>query len=170
MAKNNYINQWDEKTERIFGFFVGKGLLGVEDVKPLPTIKVDILEALKIGTEIEPRVLEVLPAAMLRFPRSFLNWDKIPEKLSLVLECIKKNKDVGPDLAGLPYKDLKRWANIELPDKRSIPVNERRVRTNWRLKPATLAEIKRRAIEKNIDETEVIERAFSSYLHNSLKK
>ena len=93
----------------------------------------------------------------------------MPEKLRLVLECIKKNKDVGPDLAGLPYKDLKRWANIELPDKRSIPINERRVRTNWRLKPATLAQNKRRAIEKNIDETEVIERAFSAKFYNSSK-
>ena len=161
MTKNKYINQWDEKTERIFGFFVATGFLGIEGIRPLPTIKLDIEDVIKVGTEIEPRVLEVLPAAMLRFPRSFLNWDKVPPKLQLVLDCIKKNKEEGPDLAGLPYKDLKRWANFQLPDKRSLPVNERRVRTNWRLKPATLAEIKRLALEQEIDETAVIELAFS---------
>ena len=147
-----------EKTKQIFGFFVGKGLLGVEGIEPLPKIKLDINEVIYAGLNVEPRILEVLPAAMLRFPKSFLNWGDIPEKLQLVLECIRKDKKEGPDLAGLPYKDLKRWANFELPDKRTIPIKEKKIPTFLRLKPAATAALKQRAAEMNVSEAEVIER------------
>lgn len=149
---------WEETVRKIFGFFVGKGLLGKEGVEPMPTAKLDINDVIRAGLEVEPRILEVLPAAMLRFPRSFLNWDEMPEKLATVLDCIKKNKNDGPDLAGLPYKDLKRWANFELPDKRTIPVKEKKIPSYFRLRPAAIAALKKRASRERISEAEVIER------------
>lgn len=149
---------WEEKVKRIFGFFVGKGLLGKEGTEPLPSAKLDINDVIKAGLEIEPRILEVLPAAMLRFPRSFLNWEKMPEKLATVLDCIKKNKNEGPDLGGLPYKDLKRWANCELPDKRTIPAKEKKIPSYFRLRPAAIEALKKRAYREGISEAEVIER------------
>ena len=86
MSKNHYINEWDTLTERIFGFFVGQGFLIVPSVKALASVKIDIAEAIRVGTDLEPRVLDVLPAALLRFPRSFRGWDKVPDKLQTVLE------------------------------------------------------------------------------------
>lgn len=152
------VKKLNQKTKEIFGFFVGKGLLGVEGIEPLPKIKLNIKEVVNAGLKIEPRILEVLPAAMLRFPKSFLNWEEIPEKLQLVLECIKKDEKEGPDLAGIPYEDLKRWANFELPDKRTIPVEERKIPTFLRLKPAAIKILKQKAAEMSVSEAEVIER------------
>lgn len=160
MTKRQYINNWDNRTKRILGFFVGKGLLAVTDIQPCPSVKLDIEEVVRTGLEREQRILEVLPAAMLRFPRSFLNWHKVPEKLKIVLDCLKKGKEQGPDLAGIPYKDLRKWANYELPDKRTVPVKERRVMKSLRLKPSTLTAIKRLAAESGKSESAIIEAAF----------
>lgn len=157
MVGEGKVNHWDRTTKTVLGFLVAKGFIVAPTITPKPTAKIDIKAAIKVGTQVEPRVLEVLPAAMLRFPKSFLHWENIPEKLRVVLECLKKNLDEGPDLGGLPYKDLKQWADFELPDKRTVPNNEKKVKKYWKLRPAIIAEIKRRADIQGISEGQVIE-------------
>jgi hypothetical protein len=120
----------------------------------------DISEAINCALNYEPRILEVLPYAVLRFPASFTGTDKAPEKFNAVLRALKANADVGPDLAGIPFSIYKRWANLTLLDKRTKPVSERRVMKSVRLHPSTIAEIKRRAKELNTTESEVIDLAF----------
>jgi hypothetical protein len=160
MTASPKINAWDEDTKRVLGFFVAKGFLIAPGVKPLPSVKLAIDEVIEIGLSVEPRVLEVLPGAMLRFPRSFLHWDRVPEKLKVVLDCLRKNLNDGPSLGGLPYTDLKKWADHQLKDGRTVPNCEKRVRKYWKLHPITIEEIRRQAEAAGISEGEVIERVF----------
>lgn len=163
MGKNNFVRTWDDRTKRIIGFFVGKGLLIANDIKPTPSIKLNIEEVIEVGLEVEQRILEVLPAAMLRFPKSFMHWEKVPEKLNIVLDCLKNNLDEGPDLAGIPYKNLRKWAEFQLPDKRTVPVSERKVKVSWRLSRKVVDEIKRTARENGWSESDVVEKAFEGH-------
>ncbi len=151
------VNPWDSSTRKVLGFLVAKGFLLAPGVKPKPTVKIDVGEALKVATEQEPRVLEVLPAAMLRFPKTFLHWEKLPEKFEAVLECLRKNLDEGPDLGGIPYKTIKSWPHYDLPDGRTVPNCEKKVKKYWKLRPAVVEEIQRRAQERGVSESALLE-------------
>ena len=75
--------------EDILGFFVGKGLLTDPNVEARPSVVLDIKHVLKAAEEVEPRILEVLPAALLHFPRSFKNKRALPKEFLSLLEAIK---------------------------------------------------------------------------------
>lgn len=145
---------------KTLGFLIAKGLLHNDDIDIDPTAVLDVSEAINCGLEYEPRILEVLPSAVLRFPASFTGKDKAPAKFNAVLRCLKANEDVGPDLGGVTFTAIKRWANFGLPDQRTKPLSERRIMKSLRLHPSTIAEIKRRAKELGTTESEVIDRAF----------
>lgn len=148
----------DRTTRNVLGFLVSKGLLFVDEVEPNATAKLDLQQVLKVGTEIEPRVLEVLPAALLHFPRTFTNWEALPDKVKEVVAQMKSNAATGPDLAGIPYASMKRWADRQLPDKRTTPISERRVMKSLRFKPQTLMLLKERSEAAGVSETEFLER------------
>lgn len=150
--------KYDADTRRVLGFLKAKGLLLVDEIESAPTVKLDIAKVLKVGTEIEPRVIEVLPVALLHFPRTFINWRALPEKVKEVLAHIKKGAETGPDLAGIPYKAMKRWASLNMKDKRVKPISERRVMKSLRFRPTTIAALRKKAEAAGITETEFIER------------
>lgn len=149
--------QHDKAAINIFGFLAAKGLLLVEGVPLRPMAKLNIKDVLRVGQEIEPRVLEVLPAALLHFPRSFTNQKAIPEKLAQVIDLIRRGENTGPDLAGIKYKDMKQWANIPLKDSRIVPVDQKRIMKSIRLKKSTLKVLADKAASRGMNETEFIE-------------
>jgi hypothetical protein len=148
----------DKAALNIYGFLVAKGLLLAEGVPKKPMAKLNIREVMRVGLEIEPRVLEVLPAALLHFPRSFTNQKALPDKVAVVIDHIRRGEKVGPDLAGIKYADMRRWANIEMKDNRVVPVDEKRVMKSIRLKKSTLKLLSARAKTAKVTETEMIER------------
>lgn len=149
--------QHDKAAIDIFGFLVAEGLLLVEGVSPRPMAKLNIKDVLRVGQEIEPRVLEVLPAALLHFPRSFTNQKAIPENLAQVIDLIRRGEKTGPDLAGIKFKDMKRWANVQLKDSRVVPEDQKRVMKSIRLKKGTLEVLAKKAASRCMNETELIE-------------
>lgn len=148
----------DKAALNVFGFLVAKGLLLAEGVPTKPMAKLNLKDVMRVGLEIEPRVLEVLPAALLHFPRSFTNQKALPEKVRMVVDHIKRGERVGPDLAGIKYSDMRRWANTEMKDNRVVPTDERRVMKSIRLRKSTLTVLKEKAKSAKMTETEMIER------------
>ncbi len=159
MAKKQY----SKDARDVFGFLASKGLLFVDGILEKPSVKLDLAKVLRIGTEIEPRVLEVLPAALIHFPKTFLNWAALPEKVAAVIASIKNNSDTGPDLAGIPYKAMRRWAHFQMKDRRTVPLNERRVMKSVRFRPSTLIKLKERAKAAGLTETEYLEELICSH-------
>jgi hypothetical protein len=146
-----------DKTNRILGFLVAKGLLIAPGVKPYPTVKLTIPDVLEAAELDEPRILEVLPAALLSFPKSFLHFEALPEELQVIIQHIKAGKLVGPDYRGIRYKDMKRWANMKLPDGRTKRVSEKKIGKNYRFSPETVHKLKQLREAKPATETEIIE-------------
>lgn len=153
--------------ERVLGFFCAKGLLIAPHITPKSSVKIRLHDALTVGLNSEPRVIAVLPAAILHFPRSFLGLDEMPEKLRCALDCIKSGAQTGPSLAGIPYTEMLKWANEPLPDKRTKPESARKITKAFRLTRSTLTQLKLLADHEKTSQAELLERLILQY--DSLK-
>ena len=146
------------KTQRVLGFLVAKGLLKAPNIRPMPTVKLDIVEILLVAEKAEPRVLEVLPAMVIHFPRSLYNLDKLPTKMKAVIAAIKRSEPNFENYDWVKYKDMKDWANLALPDKRTKPQATKRRMKSFRFSPEAINQLKLSADKAGMHETEYLER------------
>ncbi len=134
----------------------------VIEPKPLPFTKILVRDALKVGEEIEPRVLEVLPAALLHFPRHFIGLGDLPHDLVETMRAINARKAEGPDFRWVKYKDALRWANHPLKDGRTKPVREHRINKTLRLHPSINRKLAVLAKKRQTTETDIVEQLIRS--------
>lgn len=158
-AKRDARNRRDPRYIATMGFLVAKGFLHTNQPIPkLPSGKVRIADAVWAGKNVEPRILEVLPAAVLRLPSHFdLDANRIPE-LYTAVENLRRNTP-GEDFYGVPYVKYQIWAELQLPDKRTKSPTEKRVVKTFRLSPKTVELLRKRSQELGVTETEILEKA-----------
>ncbi len=150
-------NYQDMRTQRVLGFLVAKGLLVGEDIQHRGDVKLDIEDVLWVGAKVEPRVLEVLPAALIHFPRTFMRKAHIPNDLAEVIKAIRARKTQGPDFRGMRFRTMSKWANRGTTDKRTKPLAEIKVNKTFRLLPAAIEALKVEAHKAGLSETHYIE-------------
>lgn len=146
----------DHRYQRVMGFLVAKGLLYTnQKIQLFPNAKIDIEDAIWVGQYVEPRILEVLPAALLRL-RNHFNYD--PKKHLEVKKALHALKNNLPgQFFGIEIEKLRPWLNIKLKDGRTKKMTEKKITKTFRLRPDTvkkLAEVKRRTGKS---EAEIIE-------------
>jgi hypothetical protein len=149
-----------DRFKKVMAFLVHKGLL-------LSNGKFNYVDEFDIGDALwaakyEPRILEVLPAAVIHFPKSIVDVEKLPKQLMMMIEQIKKNHDIEMVYKGIQYKDMRRWANIKLKDRRTKPLSEKKIQQNFRLSPAALDNLNSMAISQGLNRTEVIEKLLNT--------
>jgi len=158
-AKADARKRKDPRFLQTMGFLVAKGFLYTNFTVPrLPNKKLFLEDALWAGKNVEPRILEVLPAAVLRLGAHF-HFD--PEEhldLMLVVEALKKRKANGPEFHGMPYDKMKAWAELELKDRRIKNLEHKKVPRTFRLAPEVLLKLKARAKQEGCTETAYLER------------
>ena len=155
-------SKWPKWSIPILEFLTGKGLLIVPDITPRPSQVISLIKALKAGRELEPRIIEVLPAALIHFPSNFEDLDRVPPELNEIINAIYSDKNEGIELEGIPFSAMKRWANEVLTDKRIVPAKEKRKMVSYRLSPEAIRTLKTRSARENISETQFIERLIMS--------
>jgi hypothetical protein len=141
---------------RVVGVLSGLGFLIAPEVRPSPRSKVDLLDAITIGRTFEPRILEVLPAAVLSFPGSFLHKEQAPQVFQEILSALRAGKN-GPDFETASFKKILEAAKRPTKNKRRKAVGERRISKTFRFAPETLARLKGIAEQSGKNYTEVIE-------------
>lgn len=158
-AKVDEKNRHDPRFLETMGFLVAKGFLKTNlEVPLLPNKRLYIDNAVWAGLHVEPRILEVLPAAVLRLAKHF-DLDPVKHReLAEVVDQLRKRKEKGEAFYGMPYEKIKVWADLPLRDKRMKPMTEKKVIKTFRLDPKALARLKKRAQEKNCSETEILEK------------
>ncbi len=119
--------------------------------------QVAIETVLRIGENIEPRFLAVLPAAILSAPERFRGLKKLPPTLTEILEDLRSGSTEGPDLGPIPYAELFRWAERSPKDRRRKSVVLKKRIKSFRLSPRSLLKLRELSSERGITETEVIE-------------
>lgn len=156
-------NRRDRRFICVMGFLVAKGFLKTNLAIPLlPNKKLKLDDAIWAGVNVEPRILEVLPAATLRLEKHFDLNNKKHANLAKVVDQLRKNHEQGDAFMGIPYEKFKVWTQLRLKDGRVKTLAEKKVLKTYRLKPAVALEIKKRARQWSCTESEVLERALAS--------
>lgn len=133
-------------------------------VSPAGGVKLTIGDCLLVAEEVEPRILAVLPAALIHFPRSFLDYHEMPKVLRAIIDAILAGKEDGPGLGMIEFVELRRWAYASLKDGRAKPLAERKVRRTYRLKPRVAELLAEKASAGHTTETAIIESLVESTL------
>lgn len=147
----------DSRYERVIGFLSGKGLLLSNRVTPSKRSKLDVVEALWVGENLEPRVLEVLPAAVLRFRGQCKRRDALPQELADAIKAIGEDRTPAGGYLGVSFEAMHRWARAPLPDKRTKSISDRKRLKSFRFSPVVLEQLARLAKKEGITETAVLE-------------
>lgn len=169
-AEQNKLNRRDLRFKKAMGIFKAKGLLQTNlDIPARTGAKIDLKDALWAGRNVEPRILEVLPAAIIHHRASFLGLENIPKELDGVLKAIRNDANEGPDFEGITFAKMKNWANARLKDKRTKPAKELRQPKTLRFKADTITKLHRIiASGKAKNLTNAFEIAVESYDENKL--
>lgn len=158
-AKRNQKLRKDPRYKNVLGLLTQIGFLNANrDFPAIGNRHVPLRDAIWAGTTIEPRILEVLPAAFARLPKRF---DWAPHEaieLNQIIQCFKENRDTGPDFFDVPYEKLKSWYHLPLPDRRTKTPEEKKIARNFRLNPKAIEKLEERAKRERISVTALIEK------------
>ena len=158
LAQQDKQRRQDPRYLKIMGFLVAKGFLHTNKKIPLnPNAHINLEDAVWVGRLVEPRVLEVLPAAYERFKKHFSGDAATIEKLEQIIDCIQQHDNHEIDFYGMSIEKIKPWFFIHLQDGRSKPMDQRKVSKTYRFKPETVRILKTLKDQTGRSETEVLE-------------
>ncbi len=162
-AKQDEKNRRDRRFLETMGFLVAKGFLKTNvEVLLLPNKRLRVDDAIWAGRNVEPRILEVLPAAVLRLGKHFDLDPAFHKELAEVIDQLRRHEEKGKAFYGIPYEKLRVWAEFPLRDKRVKPLTKRKVVKTFRLDPVAIENLRRVAEQKGCTETEIIEKLLLS--------
>jgi hypothetical protein len=97
----------DPRYRRVLGRFVGAGLLSTSEPTKPHRGAIRVADALWAG-EVEPRILELLPALLIKKPSFFADRTQLPEDLAQVVRSLRR-AEIPTEFRGIPGADLARW-------------------------------------------------------------
>jgi hypothetical protein len=169
IEKINKLAQQDKKRSldprylKVMGFLVAKGFLYTNKKIPLnPNGHIHLKEAIWAGRFVEPRILEVLPAAYERFKKHFSGDAETIEKLDQIIDGIKQKSNHKIEFYGISIEKTTPWFFIQLRDKRSKSFDKRKVSKTFRFKPETVTILKNLKEQSGQSETEIIEKLIAT--------
>jgi hypothetical protein len=97
----------DPRFLRVIGRFVREGLLLVNHDVPVTMDAVSVPDVLWAG-EVEPRLLELLPALIVKRPSLFTDVRALPDDLADVVTSLKRDREPAA-FRGIPGAAVQRW-------------------------------------------------------------
>lgn len=144
----------DPRYRRAIGALVKAGLLTSNHDVPAPAKPPRLGDAL-FAAEVEPRVLELLPAVVIKLPE--LLPKRLPDDLHEVVDAVARGLEL-PDFRGVPASRYLPWI-----ERTGRPGRGRAVMRSFRLKPRDLERL--RVLKQRLgarSETEVLRRALEA--------
>jgi hypothetical protein len=170
LTKDTNRKREDPRFKNIMGFLLAKGLLGYNrPLRKTPNARIPIVDALWAGRNIEPRILEVLPAAIARLPGHFVkNARPGPEETRILEAAARLAKgEEGPEIFGIPYAKYRIWMDLPLKDLRTkLPTEKKRLKT-FRLSADSISLLKLAANREKRTEVEILQRLIGSLKSDS---
>ena len=162
IAQQDKRRRLDSRYLKVMGFLVAKGFLYINKRIHLnPNGHINLKDAIWAGRFVEPRILEVLPAAYERFKRHFSGDAETVEKLEQIIDRIKQKSDHKIEFYGISIEKIRPWFFIRLRDGRSKSLNERKVSKTFRFKPETVDILKKLKDQTGQSETAILENLIS---------
>jgi hypothetical protein len=97
----------EPRYQRVLGRFVEAGVLITNEQAKAHAEPIRVADALWAG-ELEPRILELVPALLIKKPSFFADPKALPDDLASVVRALKHNQ-VPEAFRGIPGADLARW-------------------------------------------------------------
>lgn len=142
----------DPRYRRVLGRFVAAGLLVSNQQVAAHGEPIRVADALWAG-ELEPRILELLPALLVKKPSFFADPQSLPEDLRLAVRALKRGQ-VPESFRGIAGADIARWvARVGRKDK--LPSRLR----CFRFSAEDSQHLARLAHDLDLSETAVLRRA-----------
>lgn len=158
LAQKDKQRRSDPRYLKVMGFLIAKGFLYTNTEIPLnPNGHLNLKDAIWAGRFVEPRILEVLPAAYERFKKHFTGNAEIILQFENIIKCIKQKNKPEIDYYDIPIEKLKPWFYIRSHDRRSKPLHQRKVSKTFRFKPETVDKLKHLKNKTGQSETEILE-------------
>lgn len=163
LALQDQNRRLDPRYTKVVGFLVAKGFLHTNKRIALnPNEHIYLKDAVWAGRFVEPRILEVLPAAYERFKKHFSGDMDIIEKLEQIIDCIKQKDHREIDFYGIAIEKIMPWFFIRLRDGRSKSLDKRKITKSFRFKPETINILKTMKDQTGQSETEILENLIAS--------
>jgi hypothetical protein len=141
----------DPRYLRAMGRFIAEGLLTTNQSIPRYEEPLRVGDVVWAG-EVEPRLLELLPALLVKRPSMFVAAEALPEDLAIVVRRLRRNLE-PPAFRGIPGADLYRWLP-RVGRKEKVPARLK----SYRFKPEDLELLRHLTETLEISETEVLRR------------
>ncbi len=162
-AKQDNKKRQDPRFLETMGFLVAKGFLKTNfEIQLLPNKRLPIEDAIWAGKQVEPRILEVLPAAVLRLSKHFHLDPMVHRDLLQVVDQLRKRKEKGDDFCGIPYEKIRVWAELPLKDKRVKTVADKKITKTFRLNPLAYERLVEAATGAKCSQAEILEKLILS--------
>jgi hypothetical protein len=97
----------DPRYVTVLGRLVAARILTTNQDVPLHRQPIRVVDALWAG-QIEPRILELLPALLIKKPSMFVDPKELPDDVARAVQQLKRGR-VPDELRGIPGPDLARW-------------------------------------------------------------
>ena len=163
LAQQDKKQRLDPRYLKVMGFLVAKGFLYTNKKIPLtPNEHINLKDAIWAGRFVEPRILEVLPAAYERFKKHFSGDADTIEKLVHIIDGIKQKNSPKIEFYGISIEKMMPWFFIQLRDKRSKSFDKRKVSKTFRFKPETVDILKSLKKQSGQSETEILEKLIAT--------
>ena len=163
LAQQDKKRRLDPRYLKIMGFLVAKGFLYINQKIPLnPNGHINLNDAIWAGRFVEPRILEVLPAAYERFKKHFSGDADTIEKIQKIIDGIKQKNNHKIEFYGISIEKITPWFFIRLRDRRSKSLDQRKVSKTFRFKPETVDILKRLKDQTGQSETEILEKLIAT--------
>ena len=100
----------DPRYQRVMARLATAKLLVTSEELPAYRGPISVKDALWAG-EVEPRILELLPALIIKKPGLFDDAKALPDDLMEVVRALRRG-ETPSDLRGIPGVDLERWVPL----------------------------------------------------------
>jgi hypothetical protein len=142
----------DPRFVTVMGRFVREGLLVTNRKHRAHKNRLHVSDVLWAG-ELEPRLLELLPALLVKRPAMFVNTKDLPTDLDDVVRSLKRDT-IPKDFRGIPGTDVHRWLR-RVGHRGKAPSRLK----SFRFTPSDQRLLERLSEKLGISETEVVRRA-----------
>ena len=157
--RRNERNRKDPRFQQVLGRLVFEKLLTGNNIRATrahPTVE----DALWAGEKVEPRILELLPAIILRRPKLFTQAKPLPEDLEQVVRELRRGAPTTP-FRGVPAEKYADWAERLGKHAKGLAIPK-----THRFTESDLDALRELKTRWNVDETAAIRRALSLALQS----
>jgi hypothetical protein len=117
----------DPRFRRAVKFFALKGYVMTSLIPRISYRgKLSVGDLIWACENVEPRLFEILPAALICFAGHFDAQEIWPQDLCKVVQALKAGSQDGPDFRKHSYRAIQLWLDFETQDQRSKRIENRR--------------------------------------------